>query len=180
MNKFYVIIPFLACLVFGGFYLRFDANYKAEQQRKEDVVRAEVKEKQRRDAEARQTAYQAAIEAQALRKKEREERERLEEEKKQLRLDLEDKRLRAFDERRRMREQVERIRKEVAVVQEEVTKIEAQKKSHQDELAFLKDYVTTTKANMQGYYDLVEKIAAAERAAAKAAADAAALAAKKN
>lgn len=179
MNKFYVIVPLLACLVFGGFYLRFDRTFKAEQERREEVARAEVKEKQRRDAEARQTAYQAAIEAQALRKKEREERERLEEEKKQLRLDLEDKRLRAFDERRRMREQVERIRKDVAVVQEEVTKIEAQKKTHEDELAFLREYVATTKANMQGYYDLIEKISAAEKAA-KAAADAAALAAAKN
>jgi chromosome segregation ATPase len=178
MNKFYLIIPILACLVFGGFYLRFDRNFKAEQERKEEVARAEVKEKQRRDTEARQSAYQAAIEAQALRKKEREERERLEEEKKQLRLDLEDKRLRAFDERRRMREQVERVRKEVAGVQEEVTKIEAQKKTYEDELAFLKEYVATTKANMQGYYDLIEKIANAEKAA-KAAADAAALAATK-
>lgn len=180
MNKFYAIIPLLACLVFGGFYWRFASNYTAEQQRKEEIARAEVKERQLRDADARQTAYQAAIEAQALRRKEREERERLEEEKKQLRLDLEDKRLRAFDERRRMREQVERIRKEVAVVQEEVTKIEAQKKAHQDELVFLKEYVISAKANMQGYYDLIEKIAAAERAAAKAAADAAALAAKRN
>ena len=180
MNKFYLIVPLVACLVFYGFYRNFASNYQAEVQRQEEIAQAEVKEKQRRDNEARQSAYQAAIEAQALRKKEREERERLEEEKKQLRFDLEDKRLRAFDERRRMREQVERVRKEVALVQEEVTKIESQKKAHQDELGFLKEYVTTTKANMQGYYDLIEKIAAAEQAAAKAAADAAALAAKKN
>lgn len=179
MNKFYVIIPLLACLVFGVFYWRFDQTYKAEQQRKEEVVRAELKEKQRRDEEARQSAYKAAIEAQAQRKKEREERERIEAEKKQLRLDLEDKRLHAFDERRRMREQVERVKKEVTAVKEEVEKIEAQKKVHEDELAFLKGYVATTKANAKTYYDLLDKIATAEKTAADAATAAALAASKK-
>jgi len=178
MNKFYIILPLLGCLIFGGFYYQFDKTYKADQEVKRVAAQAELKEKQRRDNEARQEAYQAAIEAQAQRKKEREERDRIEAEKKENRLKLEDARQQAFDDRKRLREQVERLKKEVAGVQEEVGKIEATKKAHSDELVFLKDYVKSAKTNANSYYELLEKISNAEKAAAAATAAAAAAAKK--
>ena len=174
MNKFYIILPLVGLLIFGGFYYQFDKAYKAEQEVKRAAAQAELKEKQRRDNEARQEAYKAAIEAQAQRRKEREERERIETEKKETRMKLEDERQQAFDDRRRLREQAERLKKEVAGVQEEVNKIEAVKKAHSDEIAFLKDYVKTAKANASAYYKLLDKISNAEKAAEAAAAAAAA------
>lgn len=179
MNKFYIILPLVACLVFGGFYLKSDKDFRAEQEIKKAAAQTALKEKQRHDAEMRQSAYQAAIDSQAQRKKEREERERIDEEKKRVRADLEDKRQRAFDERRRLRDQVERARKEVAGVEKEIATIEPAKKAHQDELNFLRDYVKTAKTNVNSYYQLLEKIAAAEKTAAQAASQAAAAAAKK-
>ena len=60
----------------------------------------------------------------------------------------------------------------------EINKIEDEKKKHQDELSFLKTYVKQAEANVKYYYDLLDKIDAAEKA--KAAAAAAAAAAKKS
>lgn len=170
MNKFYIIVPLLLCLVFGGFYYQFDKDYNARQEAKQAAAQAELKEKQRHDLEARQAAYQAALEAQNQRKAEREEKERIEAEKKQTRINLEDQRQRAFDDRRRLREELDRTKKEVASVEEEVAKLGPAKKAYQDELVFLKDYVMKAKANVNRYYDLLDKISAAEDAAAKAAA----------
>jgi len=178
MNKFYISIPLLACLVFGGFYYQFDRAFKADVELKKATAQAELKNKQRHEVEARQAAYQAAIEAQALRKQEREEKERIAEEKKRARFDLEEQRQHVFDERGKLREQAERMKKEMAGVQDELAKVEASKKSYQDEIVFLQDYVKTAKTNVNAYYGLLDKIAKAEEAAAQAAAQAAAAAKK--
>jgi hypothetical protein len=174
MNKFYIILPLVGLLIFGGFYYQFDKRFKADLEVKQAAAQAALKEKQRLDNEARQLAYQAAIEAQAQRRKEREERERIETEKKEHRLKLEDARQKAFDDRRRLREQAERLKQDVAGIQDQVNKVEAVKKTHKDELAFLQDYVKSAKANANSYYELLEKISNAEKAVAQAAADAAA------
>ncbi len=49
-------------------------------------------------------------------------------------------------------------------------KIEEEKKKHLDEQAFLKTFVNKAEANVKYYYDLLEKIDAAEKAKAAAAA----------
>ena len=54
----------------------------------------------------------------------------------------------------------------------EVAKLQDQRQSHLDEQKFLKEYVKQAEANVKYYYDLIDKLAAAE--AAKAAAEAAA------
>jgi colicin import membrane protein len=175
MNKFYIILPLVGLLIFGGFYYQSNKAYKAELEIKQAAAQAELKEKQRLDREASQLAYQAAIEAQAQRHKEREERERIDAEKKENRLDLEEARQKAFDDRRRLREQAERLKQDVAAIQDDVTKVEATKQAHTDELAFLRDYVKSAKTNANSYYELLEKITNAEKAVAKAAAAAAAV-----
>ena len=54
-----------------------------------------------------------------------------------------------------------------------------EKKTLQDEQVFLKAYVKQAESNVKYYYDLLDKIALAEKARADAAAAAAAAAAKK-
>ena len=178
MNKLYFILPVVGCILFAVYYSSFNKQHKMREEAKKAVAMAELKQKQLQDEENRRLAYDAAIKAQEQRRLEKEERDRLEEEKKKLRQDLEDKRERSFNERKKFREQVERLRKEVTSVEEEIKKIEAEKKSHVDERAFLKDYVRQAQSNVKYYYDLLDKIDAAEKARAEA--ERAAAAAKKS
>lgn len=176
MNKVYIIIPLLGLAIFYGFYHNFTKGYEAK------IVAAKQKEAEVKKAKAeeevlnRQKAIQAAIEAQAKRKAEREAKEKLDEQKRVDRLDAEDKRERAFSDRNKFADQKRRLEKDLLEVQEEVKKIEAQKKTLVDEQDFLKNYVRQAEANVKYYYDLLDKIAQAEKARADAAAAAAAAA----
>lgn len=176
MNKVYIIIPLVALAVFYGFYHNFAKGYEAKivaAKQKEEEIK---KEKARQEVLNREKAIQAAVEAQAKRKAEREAREKLEEEKRLARQAAEDKRERAFSDRNKLTDQSRRLKKDLEEVQEELKKIELQKKTLIDEQAFLKDYVKQAEANVKYYYDLLEKIAQAEKARADAAAAAAAAA----
>ncbi len=177
MNKVYIIAPLVGCLIFGGIFYNFNRGYEAKIVERKAAAAVELKEKQKRDIAAREQAIKDAIGAQEKRKQERLEKEKREEEDKKAQLDLEDKRTRTFDEKKRFREQVDRLKKELAGVQEEIKKIEDERKRHLDEESFLKTYVKQAEANAKYYYDLLDKIAAAE--AARVAAEAAAKAASK-
>lgn len=174
MNKIYIFVPLIFLLVFSGFYMRFNNGYKAEIKARADKVLQDKKEKDAQDVKNRELANKMAIDMAAQRQKERDEKKRIDEEKKSARLVAEEKRLQANDERKRLREQVERLKKDVAAVQEELNKNETLKKSHQEEIAFLKDMVKKTESSQKYYYDLLDKIAAVEKASAEAAAAAAA------
>jgi uncharacterized protein (DUF3084 family) len=172
MNKLYILIPVIGLAVFGVFYMNFTKSYEAKIAEAKVKADNERKEKAKRDVAAREEAIKAAIQAQEKRKLEREEKERAEEAKKKARQDAEDNRQRAFDDRKRTREQAERLKKDVEAVKADVAKLEEQRKSHLEEQKFLKDYVKQAEANVKYYYDLIDKLEAAEKA--KAAAEAAA------
>ena len=148
----------------------------------EAIQAKEVEEKKLKaklEVENREKAIQAAIEAQAKRKLEREAKEKFDEEKRTARQTAEDKRERAFSDRNKLADQKRRLEKDLLEVKEEVEKIEKQKKTFVDEQAFLKNYIKQAESNVKSYYDLLDKLALAEKARAEAAAIAAA-AAKKN
>ncbi len=180
MNKVYILAPLIGCLLFFGYYLKFNSQYEAEEEARKAAQVEKVKQKQIADELLRKAAYDAAIQAQKERTEQRERDAKIEEEKKKSRQDLEDKRERSFNERKKFREQVDRLKKEVAGVEEEIKKIEAEKKSHADEQAFLRSYVKQAESNVKYYYDLLDKIDAAEKARAEAERLAAAAAAKKS
>ncbi len=179
MNKVYIIVPFVCLLIFGGFYVKFEKGYDAhvaELKAKEDAAK---KAKVAKELADREIAYKAAMDAQAKRKVEREAKEKIEQQKKDDRQAADDKRERAFSDRNKLTAQVRSLKKDLDEVQAEVKKIEEEKKSLSDEQAFLKTYVKQAESNVKYYYDLLDKIAQAEKARAEAAAIAAA-AAKKN
>ena len=178
MNKVYIIVPLVFLAIFGGFYAQFTKGYKAKIAAVQAKAEADKKEKARIEVENREKAIQAAIEAQAKRKTEREAKEKLEEDKRTARQTAEDQRERAFSDYKKFSDQVSRLKKDLVDVQEEVKKIEAEKKTLVDEQAFLKNYVKQAEANVKYYYDLLDKIALAEKARADAAAAAAAAAKK--
>jgi len=179
MNKFYIIVPLIALAIFGGFYMNFSKGYaaKIEAVKAADAEAKKLKAKQ--DIENREKAIQAAIETQAKRKLEREAKEKLDEEKRTARQNAEDKRERSFSDRNKLADQSRRLKKDLEEVQAELKAIEKQKQTLTDEHVFLKAYIKQAEANVKYYYDLLDKIALAEKARADAAA-AAAAAAKKN
>jgi len=178
MNKVYIIFPLIGLLIFGGFYMSFDKSYAAKQEAIKAKFEQDKKDKAKKQVTDRELAIKAAIEAQSVRKKEKEEKERADEAKKVARQDAEDRRQRAFDDRNKFRDQVSRLKKDLVEVKEATTKINDEKKRYADEQTFLKTYVTQAEANVKYYYGVLDKITAAEKAAAEAAAAAAAAAKK--
>lgn len=172
MNKIYILIPLLGVLAFGGVYYNFTKEYEQKQVAIKLKAEQDRKDKAKRDIVAREKAIKDAIEATEKRKKEREEKERMDEAKKKARQEAEDRRQRAFDDRKRTRDAMERLKKDVEAVKADIAKLEEEKKKHVDEQAFLKQYVKQAEANVKYYYDLLDKLKAAEeaRAAAEAAA----------
>ena len=177
MNKLYVIVPLVGLLIFGGFYFNFTSQYEAKAKEAAAKIEEAKKERAAQDIKNREAAIKAAIETQAKRKIEREKKEAIEEAKRVARQEAEDQRLRAFDERNKLRDQTGRLKKDLEEVKAATAKVADEKKRHIDEEAFLKVYVVQAEANVKYYYNLLDKITAAE--AARAAAEAAAAAAKK-
>lgn len=174
MNKLYIIIPIVGLLAFVAYYNQFNKGHEAKLEAAKLIVENERKAKVQQEIENREKAIQAAVEAQARRKLEREERDRLAEQKRVDRQTAEDQRARAFSDRNRLADQKRRLERELAEVQNEVKAVEAEKKTLLDEQVFLKDYIRLAEANVKYYYDLLDKIAQAEKARADAAAAAAA------
>lgn len=178
MNKVYILFPLIALLIFGGFYMSFDKSYAAKQTAIRAKADLEKKDKAQRQVVERETAIKAAVEASAVRAEERKKKEAADEAKKVARQQAEDQRQRSYDDRNKFRDQVVRLKKDLAEVKDVIAKINEEKKRHTDEEAFLKTYVKQAESNVKYYYDLLDKIAAAEKAVADAAAAAAAAAKK--
>ncbi len=177
MNKIYILVPLIGMLLFGGYYVKFDNGYAEAQRIKNELKNADIKAKKEQDLKNREIAYQDAIKAAAERKKQRDEKEAVEADKKEARLQADELRYLTNDERKLAHEQVDLLKKEVAAIQTEVTKYEKEKDDLSKELAAQKQYVQKAEANQKYYYDLLDKIAAADKARAEA--DAAAALAKK-
>ena len=179
MNKVYIIFPLIGTLIFGAFYISFNKNDEAKLAAIKLKVEDQKKAKAKQLVVDRTVAIEAAVKAQAAQKIIREEKERVEEAKKVARQEAEDSRQRTHDDALKFRDQVARLKRELADVTEASAKIADEKKRRGEEEAFLKTYVTAAEANVKYYYDLLDKITAAEKAAEQAA-TAAALAAKKS
>lgn len=174
MNKVYLIIPVIGLLIFGGFYMNFSKGHEAHLAEVKTKADEAKKEKARQQVKDREIAIAAAVEASKLRTEERLKKEKVEEDKKNARQAAEDKRLRANSDKNKLTDQARRLKQDLGEVQEEIKKIEQEKKTLQDEQVFLKAYVKQAESNVKYYYDLLDKIALAEKARADAAAAAAA------
>lgn len=178
MNKVYLIVPLICLLIFGGFYMNFSKGYKARLELAASKAEETRKEKLKSEAAARDLAIQNAVLAQETRKIERLAKEKIEEDKKLARQAAEDKREKAYNDKNRLTTQVRNLKKDLDELQGEIKKVELQNKSLVDEQTFLKGYVKQAESNVKYYYDLLDKIALAEKARAEAAAAAAAAAKK--
>ena len=187
MKKSYVyfIVPLLALLIFFfGFYWNAHKNFEAREQAKvkqaSDAKRAKLEE----EARNREIAVKSAIEMQEKRRKEKKEREERESREKEERERARQARDKAGRDSEKLEQQVKRIQKEIEGEKKELTEVQAERKRTAEEEGFLKEYVKKAEANTKSLTGVLERIAAADKAAedaarAAAAAAAAAVAAKK-
>ncbi|MDO8545068.1 MAG: hypothetical protein Q7S40_31895 [Opitutaceae bacterium] len=184
-NYVYVIAPVAGLVLFAAVYWKYASGYE-EKLVAADKARIEQKnEKIRQENLAKAGAVRAALEAQDKRKKEKRAREERDAKEKEQRELAQQARVKAREDARKFQDQVKRLSKEVEENKKELAKIEEDKKRSVDEQKFQREFVKKAEANTQSLSGVLERIAAADKAAedaaraAAAAAVAAAAAAKK-
>ncbi|MGA9042315.1 MAG: hypothetical protein WB421_17410 [Terriglobales bacterium] len=169
MNKAYIIWPLLGLVVFGAFYWNFNEGFVEREQQKLVQAQKEKEARIREDLERRKKAIEDATIAQEKRKAERHAKEEKEQRENDLRNQLMDRRQSAFDEvNRHLRPQLDRQKSEADAIKGEISQLELQKQQFVDEESFIRKITREAEANMKTYYDLLEKVDAAEKAHALA------------
>ena len=169
MNKAYIIGPLVGLLVFSAFYLNFSKEYAVKQQKAEQAIQDAKREKTRKELELRKKAIEDAIAAQKVRMAARAAKEKKEEEDRAVRAALLDRRTRAYDDvNKRLHPQLERLKSDADEIKDELAKLDLEKKQYSDEEAFLRTFVIQAEANVKTYYNLLDQLAAAEKARADA------------
>ena len=178
MKKTYVyfLIPIIALAVFSVVYWNFSTKYeknqadmaaKARQQKEADIERENADKKK---------AYDEAVAAADLRKKQKEAKEKQDAADAEARQQASDERYAAQQNARSLATKEDRLLKDVESAKKEVASIQADKAAAQKDEAFLRTYVKQAQDNAKELEDVLTKIKEADDAAARAAAEAAAAA----
>jgi hypothetical protein len=183
MKKTYVyfLVPIIGLIVFGCFYWNFSSSYD---QHLADVANLANKAKQEKlelSNREKQKAYEDAVAASDLRKKEKEAKEKRDAEQADAREQALDQRSKAQRDAFSLTQKIDRLAKDVAATKKEVAGIEEDKKQAKEEEAHLRVLVKLAQDNVKDLQAVLQKIKDADDAAvaaAKAAADAAAAAKK--
>ncbi len=184
MKKSYVyfVIPLVALTVFlFGFYWNAHKNFEAREQQVVKKARDDKQSKLEKEAKDRELAVKSALEMQEKRKvekKARDERDNREKEEREKARQARDKAGRDAD---KFEQTAKRLTKEIEAEKKELTEVQTERKRTEDEHGFLKEYVKKAEQNTKSLTGVLERIAAADKAAADAAkaAEAAAKAVKK-
>lgn len=169
MNKAYIIWPLVGLLVFGAFYWNFNQGYVEREKQKAVQVDKDRQERITQDLERRRKAILDATKAQEERKAVRLAKEKKDQEASDARSKLVERQQHAADEvNRHLRPQLDRQKSDAEVVKGEIAQLELQKKQFLDDEAFIRKYTHQAEANVKIYYDLLDKIKAAEDAHAAA------------
>lgn len=178
MNKAYFLVPLIAVILFGGYYWSFKTAYEKKLEDQVLVEKQKHVEQLKVEAKNRARAIEMAVEADKKRKEERAAKVAKDNAEKDARQAAVDARGKALREQGRLESQARRLVDQVTTLKEEITKIEDQKKSAAAELDFLNVYVKQAEANEVSLTGVLDKIEAANAAAAKYAKDQAAAAKK--
>lgn len=169
MKKVYVLVPIIGVLIFAVFYWNAHKGIAAREAAAKQADLERRQKKLQEEVEARKKAYEDAIVQAERRKKEKAEREAKEQAEREAREALIAEREKTFREQEKLTRNIERLNKDVAAEKEELAKIEEQKKSFVSEQEFLRSYVKQAETNQKSLEDVLNKIAAAEKAAQEAA-----------
>ena len=172
MKKSYVyfVLPLLALVVFFfAFYWNAHKDYEARAQAVVKKARDERLAKLEKEAKDREAAVKSALDMQEKRrveKKAREEKESMEKEAREKARQARDK---AGRDSEKLEQQAKRIQKEIEVEKKELVEVQAERKRAADEHGFLKEYVKKAEQNSKSLMGVLERIAAADKAAEDAA-----------
>jgi hypothetical protein len=172
MKKSYVyfVLPLLALVVFFfAFYWNAHKDYEARAQAVVKKARDERLAKLEKEAKDREAAVKSALDMQEKRrveKKAREEKESMEKESREKARQARDK---AGRDSEKLEQQAKRIQKEIEVEKKELVEVQAERKRTADEHGFLKEYVKKAEQNSKSLMGVLERIAAADKAAEDAA-----------
>ena len=169
MKKAYFLVPIIGVIVFAFFYWGavkdIQAKDLAEKRHTEEVRQKKLQD----EVVTREKAYKDAVVQAERRKKEKAEREAKDQADRDAREALINEREKSFRDQEKLARQIERQNKDITAEKEEIAKVEEQKKSFLSEQEFLKTYVKQAEANQKSLEDVLNKIAAAEKAAQDAA-----------
>lgn len=182
MKKTYVyfLVPLLGLIVFGAIYWNYLSAYDAKEAARIKTEKEKIETRLRLEAQNREKAIKDALDAQERRKKERDAKEAKEAKDREVREAAIEARNKARNEREKFSRQVDRLKNDVRIEKEAITKLEQNKKGLIEDEAFLKDYVKKAEANDKQLTEVIEKIDAADKAAAERAKAEAAAAKAKN
>ena len=171
MKKSYVyfVAPIVLMVVFFfGFYWNAHKNFEAKEAAVLKQARDQKQAKLEKEQQDRLKAVQSALELQEKRradKKARDEKEAREKEEREKARQARDK---AGRDAEKLDQQVKRLQKEIEVEKKQLTEVQAEKKQTMEEHAFLKQYVAKAEQNAKSFTGVLERIAAADKAAADA------------
>ena len=180
MNKAYFLVPLIALVLFSGYYWSFKTSYEKKLDEKVQDEKKMHIEQLKVEAKNREKAIQMAVEADKKRKEERAAKDAKDQAEKEARQAAADARSKALREQGRLEMQARRLSDQVTTLKEEIAKIDEQKKSAQTEQDFLNVYVKQAEANVVSLTAVLDKIEAANKAAADYERQQRALAAKKS
>src|SRR5688572_5451641 len=172
MKKSYVyfVAPLVLMLVFFfGFYWNAHKNFEAKEQAILKAARDQKQAKLEKEQQDRMKAVQAALELQEKRRAEKKAREEKEAREKEEREKARLARDKAGRDAEKLDQQAKRLQKEIEGEKKQLAEIQAEKKQTTEEHAFLKQYVAKAEQNGKSFTGVLERIAAADKAAADAA-----------
>jgi hypothetical protein len=162
----YMFVPLCGVIVFCLFYIPF-SNHYAElqvQQHKQEIK--ERDEKLQKEADDRIKESQLANEAAEKRKAERAAKLAREKAEEDALAAADAARVKAHNDEQKYKQEVADLTKQIKLEQAAVAELQANKDDAVKEQDFLKSYVQQAEANRQKILDLLDKMAAAEKARA--------------
>ncbi len=177
-NTIYFLVPLIGLVIFGALYWNFSSNYEQNLAQKAELDQKAKKEKLEARNRDTKKAFDDAMTASALRKKEKEAKEKHDAEQVEARDLAIEQRDKAVRDASALTQKIDRLSKEVDATKKEFASIEEDKKKAAKEQEFLRTYVKQAQDNVAGLQSVLQKIKEADEAAVKAAAEAAAAAAK--
>ncbi len=184
-NYVYFVAPLAGLVVFSAVYWKYSSGYEQKQEDIKKKIQADLQAKLDKEARDREIAAKEAFASQEKRKADKVAKDKKDAEEDELRQKAAQNREKARREAEKLAAQAKRLKKDIEDEKKEVVAIEAEKKQHQDEVAFLRTYVKKSEDNLRNLTIDLDKMTEAdkkwEEAAREAAraAKAAAAAAKK-
>ncbi len=166
----YFIVPLVLLVVFFfGFYWSAHKDFEGKEQAKITEAANQRLAKLQKEAKDRESAVKSALEAQEKRRNEKKARDEKETREKEEREKARQNRDKAGRDAEKLEQQAKRIQKEIDAEKVELAAAQTERKRVTDEHVFLKEYVKKAETNAKNLTGVLERIAAADKAAEDAA-----------